>query len=84
MTKLMLKILFCTMLPLFFEKKSFIDQVTPSLNAIMEPIITAAINEAVTQAVTRLEQRLIKPLKLKIKESEENIKQKEELLAQNK
>ena len=25
------------------EKKSFIDQVTPSLNAIMEPIITAAI-----------------------------------------
>ena len=42
----------------------------------MEPIITAAINEAVTQAVTQLEQRLIKPLKLKIKESEEIIKQK--------
>lgn len=38
-----------------FEKKSFIDLVTPSLNAIMEPIITSAINEVVTQAVTRLE-----------------------------
>lgn len=72
-----------------FENQTFIDKVTPSLNVIMRPFISQAINEAVANAVTRLEKNVIKPLqeqnktlRVKVKESEEILATKNELLAQ--
>ena len=72
-----------------FENETFIDRITPSLHKLMAPVITLAVNEAVTSAVTKLEKDVIKPLQeqnkkliLKVKESEEIIRSKDELLAQ--
>ncbi|MEW8547226.1 MAG: hypothetical protein AB2693_27260 [Candidatus Thiodiazotropha sp.] len=72
-----------------FENQKFIDKVTPSLNTIMKPIITQAINDAVANAVRSLESSVIKPLqeqnkmlRLQIKETDEIIQTKNELLEQ--
>ena len=66
-----------------FENETFIDRITASLHKLM------AVNEAVTSAVTKLEKDVIKPLQeqnkklnLKLKENEEIIRSKDELLAQ--
>ena len=45
-----------------FENQKFIDKVTPSLNTIMKPIITQAINDAIANAVRSLELSVMKPL----------------------
>ena len=72
-----------------FENETFIDRISPSLHKLMAPVITMAVNEAVTSAVTKLEKDVIKPMQeqnkklyLKVKESEEIIRSKDELLAQ--
>ena len=72
-----------------FENETFIDRIAPSLHKLMAPVITSAVNEAVACAVTKLEKDVIKPLQeqnkklnLKVKESEEIIRSKDELLAQ--
>lgn len=71
-----------------FQDQPFIDKITPSLRAIMQPLMTQAINDAVTNAVTKLEKDVIKPLKQHndelrkhVKEQEQLIKEKDELLA---
>ena len=72
-----------------FENQKFIDKVTPSLNIIMKPIITRAINDVVANALRSLEISVIKPLqdqnkmlRLKVEETEEIIQTKDELLEQ--
>ena len=72
-----------------FENQKFIDKVTPSLNIIMKPIITRAINDVVANALRSLEILVIKPLqdqnkmlRLKVEETEEIIQTKNELLEQ--
>lgn len=46
-----------------FQDQPFIDKITPSLIASMQPLMTQAINDAVTNAVTKLERNIFKPLK---------------------
>ena len=69
--------------------ETFIDRAAPSLHKLMTPVIMSAFNETVASAVIKLENSVIKPLQdqnkkliLKMKESEEIIRSKNDLLSQ--
>lgn len=63
-----------------FNNKTFIDKISPSLQAICQPITNAAINEAVARAVSKLERDVIKPLKEQNQILRETVKQKDEAI----
>lgn len=71
-----------------FQDKTFIQQITPSLKDIFQPLMNQAIDQAVTNTATRLERDVIKPLqeqnkllRQRVKESEKVIQSKDEVIA---
>ena len=63
-----------------FSNKTFIDEISQSLQAICQLVIKAAINEAVARAVSKLELDVIKLLKEQSHFLRETVKQNDEAI----